>query len=610
MSTKGNETPRPQTTVVLDGRSLTAAKLARLARDPSVRVAADPAAMQRLAAGRRVVESVAAAYRERFASKAGTLPRVYGVTTGFGEFKDEDVAPEELEALQRNILLSHSCGIGESTDENDAANYFAPEVVRAALAMRVNTFLKGHSAVRPELAECILAMLNRGVAPLVPIRGSVGSSGDLCPLAHLFVVLLGQGRFRIVADEAGRVRFDPRPGTELAAALGEPWASRGVPTPSFKEGLALSNGATFSGALLALAVHDAEHLAETADLAAAVGVEAMCGRTRAFDPMVHEARGMAGQIASAANLRSLLAGSLLVDRVRTVQDPYCLRCAPQVHGACRDVIAYARAVAEAELNAATDNPLFFAGRTPWDIEQRRKRRESQKGAGPQAPFYARAETDLGDEQAFSAGNFHGEPVGIAADALAIAVAELASISERRCQLLLDGKQSRGLPPNLTHRPGVQSGFMLVQYAAASLVSENKVLAHPSSVDSIPTGANTEDHVAMSTTAARKLRTIIANTQAVLACELLVSAAALEWRVGGEIDPDAPPATVPTPSEEWAGKVPVATGAGAAAAHAVVRSCAAPMFADRLIEPDIRAVRRAVERGEFARVRAAPTGGEG
>src|SRR5207244_1613217 len=274
-----------------------------------------------------------------------------------------------------------------------------------------------------------------------------------------------------------------------------------------------------------LGVHDAERLADLADAAAALTLEAVCGCTRALDAKVHDARGHAGQIRSAARMRELLEGSRLAERAAAVQDPYSLRCAPQVHGASRDTIAYARTIAEHEINAATDNPLFFPDEgEPFDLRFRENWPPSYRG-----------DTRL----AYSAGNFHGQPIALAADFLSIALAELANISERRTAMLLDGNHNRNLPQNLTTRPGVNSGLMIAQYTAASLVSENKVLAHPASVDSIPTSANAEDHVSMSTHAARKMGTILANVQHVLAIELLVAAQAIDWRAGMECDPLAP-----------------------------------------------------------------------
>jgi len=611
-------------TITLDGSSLTVADLARIARDPSVAVECAPEALGRVERGWKRIEQIADAYTEAYRrlerGEEGDPPVLdYGVTTGFGEFKNIPIAPEQLELLQRNILLSHAVGVGENADPNDPANYFPPEVVRAALAIRLNAFLKGHSGVRLELVEVVRRMLVRGIVPRVPIRGSVGSSGDLCPLAHLFVVLLGEGDYYVVrtADDLKSLPRTIRLGLldladDLAyAGASAPWTLPGV---SFKEGLALTNGATFSAALLALAVHDGQAAADYADLAAALSLEAVCGCARALDPKVHGMRGHRGAIASAERLRNLLAGSRLLDGAGAVQDVYSLRCAPQVHGAARDALAYARTVAEQEINAATDNPLFFpeAEDDPWDWQFRDN----------WPPGY-----DGRLRASFSAGNFHGEPVGMAADFLAIGLAELANISERRTQMLLDGHHSRGLPPNLIPWAGVNSGLMIAQYSAAGIVSENKVLAHPASVDSIPTSANSEDHNAMATFAARKLRTVLGNVQAVLAIELLVAAQAIEWRTllksgGGRLaestvrgeDPgsliraaqerssayDAQLAeftawTAGDRREEIAGVL----GAGTGVAYRAIRRAAPTLLTDRRLDLDVRAVRGLVERGELA-----------
>jgi histidine ammonia-lyase len=568
-------------TITLDGESLTIEQLARIARQPDVRVECDRATDARVAAAEALIATVVANYRQATAA-GGNAPTEYGVTTGFGEFKDKPIAPEDLEQLQRNLLLSHSVGVGENTDPDDMANYFAAEVVRGALATRLNAFLKGHSGVRRHLVEIVQAMLNLGVVPLVPLRGSVGASGDLCPLSHLFAVLLQEGRFYLLGQPRTL-----RDAGELFEVLAPevPGLTRESMLPTFKEGLALVNGANFSAAMLALAVFDAERLADVADGNAALALEAMGGCTRAFDPKVHEARGHAGQIESARKVRELIAGSKLVERAGAVQDPYSIRCAPQVHGASREAIRYARGVAERELNAATDNPLFFPGQPEsTDLEFRAN-----------WPEWYRGDTRL----AYSAGNFHGQPLALAADFLAIAVAELANIAERRTQLLLDANQSRGLPANLTTRPGVNSGLMIAQYTAASIVSENKVLAHPASVDSIPTGANVEDHVSMSTYAARKLRTIVSNTQAVMALELLVAAQAVEWRVAmiegipeahdlaaAEAQAVAFEHFVTGRASHIAGQL----GRGTAATYLRVRQAAVPVLHDRPLSEDVRKVR--------------------
>jgi histidine ammonia-lyase len=558
------------------------------------------AALARVDRCRALIESVAESYRREVEKGAAGRPiQDYGITTGFGEFKDIPIAPRDLERLQDNLLLSHAVGAGDSAHPDDPGNYFPGEVVRAALTIRLNAFLRGHSGVRREVAQAVAAMLERGIVPLVPKKGSVGSSGDLCPLAHLFVTWLGAGRYYVATtpDELVAKGFDAK-SWQSAAGLA---ADLGVAPPrlSFKEALALINGATFSAAVLALAVHDAEQLAETADAAGALSLEAVCGCARAFDPKVHAARGMAGQIRSAAHYRELLAGSTLIEAAGAVQDAYSLRCAPAVHGAARDTIAHVRKIAELEINAATDNPLFFPGdggaphsEPPWDAEF----------AGNAPPGHRGIE-----RSSYSAGNFHGEPVAMAADILAIAVAELANISERRCQLLLDQHHNRNLPANLAALPGVQSGLMIAQYTASALVSENKVLAHPAVVDSIPTAANIEDHVAMATHAAQKCRTILGNAQTVLAIELLAAAQAIDWRVAMERSPREKPEVVPE-ADRWraaegeAAKFREATseakraaiaerlGRGTGAIYLKVREIAPTVVDDRTIGEDVRRLR--------------------
>lgn len=610
--------------VVLDGRSLTVEDLARVARDPAARVGWSDEAMARVERGRRQIEAIVDRYERERRERADAgrsfdgMVLDYGVTTGFGAFKNIAIEPEDLQRLQRNILLSHSAGVGASADPDDPEGYFTPEVVRACLVLRLNTFLKGHSGVRREIVEAILAMIHRGIVPLVPSRGSVGSSGDLCPLAHLFVVLLGEGRYYVVrdADDLRSARRSPerwKPASALADDLGmEP------PAPSYKEGLALTNGATFSTALLALAVRDAEVLIQTADVAAALSLEALCGCARAFDPKVHEARGLAGQIDTAANIRSLLAGSRWLETSGEVQDVYSLRCAPAVHGASRDCLSFARRIAETEMNAATDNPLFFPGaddgddhrEAPWDFEFE----QNWRGTG----YSGRGRAS------YSAGNFHGQPIGLAADYLACAVAEVADVSERRTNLLLDAHYNRGLPPLLVANPGLNSGLMLAQYTSAALVSENKVLAHPSSVDSIPTSGNSEDHVAMSTTAGRKLFSVLANSQAVVGIELLAAAQAVDWRAlrgtpargqtasaGGDVPSGAMVEAAAEEAVRFRERVAADPGPdgdlapGTRAAYRAIRGggegAGIPVLAeDRTLDQDIRTIRQAVVSGRVVR----------
>ncbi|HEY4563548.1 MAG TPA: aromatic amino acid lyase [Thermoanaerobaculia bacterium] len=588
----------PAHPVVLDGSSLTLEDLARVARDPRVRVEIHPEAWARVEASRAQIEAIAARYAEEWAKDGGRPVLEYGVTTGFGEFKNVPIAPDCLEELQRNILLSHSVGVGETADAGNPANYFEPDVVRAALAIRLNAFLKGHSGIRAEVVRAVQAMLNRGIVPLVPIRGSVGSSGDLCPLSQLFVILLGESRYYVVREPEDL----PHRARDLRSGLDHLKEDLGMAIPELrhKDGLALTNGATFSAALLALAVYDAERLADTADAAAALSLEAVCGCARAFDRRVHEARGLPGQIASAANVRELIRGSRLIEKAGAVQDVYSLRCAPAVHGAARDAILHARAVAAIEINAATDNPLFFPeGAPPFDHEFAANWPRDEQG---------RLTYDGRERLSYSAGNFHGEPVGMAADVLAIALAELANISERRTQMLLDSNQNRNLPSNLVPHRGINSGLMIVQYAAAGIVSENKVLTHPASVDSIPTSSNSEDHNAMSTIASRKVRTVLRNAQSVLAIELLVAAQAVEWRVAMKRDP----ASTRKASTDWdradqeahdfeertrperRPEIAAELGEGTRRLYLQVRDAAPTMLRDRVLEGDIRAVRGVVE----------------
>jgi histidine ammonia-lyase len=571
--------------VTLDGDHLSIDDLVLVARDPSVRVQRDPRTDERVRRSEELIAAIGKQYTDEYrafeaSGRQGPPPRtkVYGVTTGFGEFKSESVDPANLELLQRNLLRSHSVGVGETSDRGDRANYFPAEVVRAALLTRLNAFLKGHSGVRERLVRIVEAMLNCGIIPLVPLRGSVGASGDLCPLAHLFVTLLGEGSFYVASAPA-----------EIHSAKGLPeFLRREIPdlrdeelAPKLKEGLALINGANFSAGMLALAVHDAQLLVDAADTAVAFTLEVLRGRTRALDEKVHEARRHRGQRESAARIRSLLEGSSFTDTTKEVQDAYSLRCAPQVHGASRDAIDYVAGVAETEINAATDNPLFFPGEPAPD-----------DGQGP----------------AYSAGNFHGQPIALAADFLAIAVAELANISERRTQMMLDKHHNRGLPPDLTTRPGLNSGLMIAQYSAASLVSENKVLAHPASVDSIPTSANSEDHVSMSTHAARKLRTIMGNAQAVIAIEMLAAAQAADWRIGipGHADgasleaSDAEAVEFQRITAQWETAILPKLAPKLQPVYRKIRERVPAIVTDRVLDEDVRLLRQLIESGALVR----------
>jgi histidine ammonia-lyase len=446
---------------------------------------------------------------------------VYGVTTGFGKFSDVFISPDETEALQRNLLMSHACGVGEPLDR---------EIVRAMMLLRAHALAQGHSGIRLETLELLVAMLNHDICPVVPEQGSLGASGDLAPLSHMCLPLIGLGEAYV---GEGQERL---PGREALARYGL--------TPvelSSKEGLALINGTQAMTGIGALVLHDALQLLKVADIAAALTGEALGAIPAAWDPRIQALRNHPGQGIAAANLRKLVQGSRLVTapgEVRT-QDPYTLRCIPQVHGASRTAIAHVAEVVGWEINAVTDNPLLFP----------------EEG------------------EVISGGNFHGQPMALAMDYLGIALAELANISERRIERLVNPALS-GLPAFLTRHGGLHSGLMIPQYTAASLVSENKVLAHPASVDSIPSSANQEDHVSMGTTAARKARQILANVTRVLAIELMAAAQAVEFTD------------------------PAGLGVGTAAAYRTIRRYVSPLTADRVLAPDMEALADLIRRGEL------------
>jgi histidine ammonia-lyase len=492
---------------------------------------------------------------------------IYGVTTGFGCHKEFIIRNrEEANQLQRNILMSHACGVGGLLD---------PEVVRAVMLLRLQSFAMGHSGVRPELLEWIVELLNNRLHPHVPEQGSVGSSGDLCPLSHAALVLIGRGQASVDSlSEDGRwSRGKTLEGMEALESIGPALAGKGLSIPyelSTKEGLALTNGATVMTAIGVLACHDAWNAIRHADMAGAMTLEALGGRTRAFDPKVHSARPFAGQMRSAENVRRLTAGSALTDMNGDVHDAYSVRCIPQVHGAVRDSLAHVRNMLDIEIRSATDNPLFFE---------------------PDPP----PADGISEKWDYSAGNFHGEPVALAMDFLGLALAEIGSISERRTQKLLDKHHNYGLPSNRAPDPRIQSGLMMVHYTAASLVSENKVLCHPASCDSIPTSSNIEDHVSMGTVAARKARTILENVENVIAIELLCAAQAIDFRTG----------RLPGLSGEAFKGMP---GKGVAAAHQAVRSAGIrAMESDREPSPDILAMKRLVESGAMIKAAEKETG---
>ena len=476
-----------------------------------------PAATARIVRARGAIERIAAG--------GADAPAVYGVNTGFGALADVRISPGEIAALQRNLVRSHAAGVGQP---------LPTDAVRGMMLLRAAVLAVGCSGARPAVAELLLAMLERGVHPIIPSRGSVGASGDLAPLAHLALVLIGEGE-----AELDGVRT---PGADAMRKAGL------VPLElAAKEGLTLLNGTQLMTAVGALACLDAEETCRVADLAGAMSLEAYKGTPRAFDPRIQAVRPHPGQAVSARFLARLLAESEIVESHRDcgkVQDPYSFRCMPQVHGATRDTLAYVRGVLEREAASATDNPLVFV-------------------------------SDAGDD-IVSGGNFHGQPVALVLDFAAIAVAELANISERRLEQLVNPHLSSGLPPFLAPSSGLNSGFMMAQVTAAALVSENKIYCHPASVDSIPSSAGREDHVSMGAHAALKLANVHDQVRTVLAIELLGAAQGLDLRL------------------------PFRPGPGLRAAHAHLRAHVPPMMTDRPIAPDIAAVRRLIDDGSLVR----------
>ncbi len=462
----------------------------------------------------------ATAARELLEAQAGD--HTYGVNTGFGRFVSETIPPEQAAELQLRLLRSHACGVGEP---------YPDDVVRAAMLLRANALAKGYSGVRVETVELLLEVLCSGIVPHVPARGSVGASGDLAPLAHLALPLVGEGR----ASREGRLLS----GADALAEAGlEPIVL------AAKEGLSLINGTQFMTAMASLALLRALRLARVADIACAMSLEALQGTPTSFHPAIHEARPHRGQTESAARLRALLAGSAIVESHKwcdKVQDAYSLRCAPQVHGASRDLLEYVERTVTVEVNAATDNPLVL----------------------------------LDPGLIVSNGNFHGQPVAIGLDCLAIACAELANISERRTERLVNPSLSDGLPPFLVAREeGLNSGFMIPQYVAAALVSESKSLCHPASVDSIPTSAGQEDHVSMGNGAGLKALQVVANTERVLAIELLAGAQAVEFLA------------------------PLEPGVGVRAARSFVRTLSERVREDRPLADDIERVASSIRDGSL------------
>jgi len=513
--------------IVLTGADLTIDDVEGVARH-GVAAVLDVNARARMQEARDVIERLVA---------QGAV--VYGVTTGFGALADRSIAPADVERLQENLLVSHAAGVGEPLPR---------DVVRAMLLLRANTLALGHSGARPLVVDRLLDLLRLEVHPLVPAQGSVGASGDLAPLAHLALPLIGRGQVEL----NGKV-------VPALIALREVGLEPLTLGP--KEGLALLNGTQLMSALGALLLADADRLVRTASTIAAMTVEAMLATDVAFAAAYQLARPHPGQIAVAAELRGLLLDSGLQASHHAshhkVQDPYSLRCIPQVHGAVRDALDYLRRVLDIEMNAATDNPLVFPG-------------------GGVADESALA---TGGGLVISGGNFHGEPIALALDFAKLAISELGSISERRTALLLDPRLNGGLPPFLAAQSGLDSGLMILQYTAAALASENKVLVHPATADSIPTSANQEDHVSMGPIAGRHARAVLAHVEQILAIEALCAAQALDLRL----------ATLPG----------IAAGAGVLRAHSLVRGKARHVEGDREPGPDLAAVTALVRSGDLA-----------
>jgi histidine ammonia-lyase len=510
---------------VIVGRPFTLQALEDVARRGRP-VVFDPEARARVVQSRAAIDAIAAAGDDG--------PRVYGVNTGFGALSETRISAHDVRQLQKNLVRSHSTGVGPDLS--------VPEV-RGMMLLRAQVLALGCSGVRPELVELLVAMLDRGVHPRIPAQGSVGASGDLAPLAHLALTMIGEGEARLgdgplvpSADALKRAGIAP---VVLAA----------------KEGLALINGTQYMASLGTLALLDAERLCVVADVAGAMSLEALKGSSRPFDERLHAARPHPGQAAVAVNMRVLLAESQIMESHKhcgKVQDAYSLRCMPQVHGATRDALAWVRGVLEREVNSITDNPSVFL-------------------------------RDDGGADIISGGNFHGQPLALALDLAAMAAAELANISERRVEQLVNPALSTGLTPFLAPGSGLNSGFMIAQVASASLVSENKVLCHPASVDSIPSSAGKEDHVSMGSVSARKLQQVVTNVRQSLAIEILTAAAGLDQRA------------------------PLTPSKGVAAAHAAVRERIAPLTEDRPLYGDIAQVADMIESGSLVAAATARVG---
>jgi len=494
----------------LNGQSLTIQQIAAVAaRREHITLAAD--ARERVERARQVVEQIVAEGRT-----------VYGVNTGFGKLSDVSIDRADLEQLQLNLVRSHSCGLGDPLSDEEA---------RAMVLLRANVLASGFSGARPLVIDTLIAMLEKGVTPVIPEKGSVGASGDLAPLAHLALAAIGEGE----------AFFE---GERLPSAMA---LERAGITPlqlEVKEGLSLLNGTQAMGAVGGLALYRAQRLVQLADVAGAMTLEALRGTPVAFDERIHNARPHPGQIAVAAHLRELLRDSEIrkshLDNDPRVQDAYSLRCMPQVHGAIRTALAHAREIVEIESGSATDNPLVF----------------SETG------------------EVLSGGNFHGAPLALVFDYAAIALTDLISITERRIDRLVNPDSNEGLPPFLTAQPGISSGFMMLQVSAAALLNEARVLAHPASVDNVPTDGGKEDHVSMGMTSATKLRSIVKLAEMTAAIELMTAAQALDYRA------------------------PLAPGRGVKQAYDLVRGLVARMTVDRATAKDIEQITDAIRQGVF------------
>lgn len=494
----------------LNGQPLTLQQIFEVATNRE-QVSLSVDARARVEAARRVVEQIVAEGRT-----------VYGVNTGFGKLSDVSIEKSELRQLQLNLVRSHSCGLGKPLAEAEA---------RAMLLLRANVLAGGYSGARPTVIETLIAMLEQGVTPVIPEKGSVGASGDLAPLAHLALAVIGEGE---VFYEKER----------LPAAIALERAGISPLQLEVKEGLALLNGTQAMGAVGGLALYRAERVARLADIAGAMTLEALRGTPVAFDERIHSARPHKGQLEVAAHLRELLRESEIreshLENDPRVQDAYSLRCMPQVHGAVRDALAHARQVVEIESGSATDNPLVFS--------------------------------DTGE--VLSGGNFHGAPLALVFDYAAFAITDLISITERRIDRLVNPDANEDLPPFLTQQPGISSGFMMLQVTAAALLNEAKVLAHPASIDNVPTDGGKEDHVSMGMTAAVKLRAIVELAELTTAIELITAAQALEFRA------------------------PLSPGRGVKTAYDVVRKHVAPVVTDRSMSTDIEKIVSAIRNEEF------------